>query len=188
MRYTRMVLIRHRKRRGKMPSLFRTKNFSVTEALYRVKGIRRKYEIITKSDTVLIIPILSDGRILMEKQWRYPVDKYIYELPAGTVDKGEPPKKTAIRELKEETGYTAKSIKFLFKGYPAPGLMDEMMYFYLATGLKRGKTELDKDEVISLHPIKIKKAISMVKEGKIVDTKTIAALLYYSSFLNTSRL
>ena len=66
--------------------------------------------------------------------------------------------------------------------------MDEMMYFYLATGLKRGKTELDKDEVISLHPIKIKKAISMVKEGKIVDTKTIAALLYYSSFLNTSRL
>ncbi len=169
-------------------NLFSTKNFSVRQALYRVKGIRRKYEIITKSDTVLIIPVLNNGKILMERQWRYPVDKYIYELPAGTVDKGEPPKKTAIRELKEETGYTAKSMRFLFKGYPAPGLMNEMMYFYLATGLKKGQAKLDKDEVISLHPISVSKAMSMVKEGKIVDTKTIAALLYYSSFLNTERL
>ena len=78
-------------------NLFSTKNFSVRQALYRVKGIRRKYEIITKSDTVLIIPVLNNGKILMERQWRYPVDKYIYELPAGTVDKGEPPKKTAAR-------------------------------------------------------------------------------------------
>ncbi len=171
-----------------MPRLLSTKNFSVREALYRVKGIRRKYEIITKSDTVLIIPILNDGKILMERQWRYPVDRYIYELPAGTVDKGEPPKSTAARELKEETGYTAKSIKFLFKGYPAPGLMDEMMYFYLATGLKKGAARPDKDEVISLHPMTVRKAIGMVKDGQIVDTKTIAALLYYSSFLNTARL
>ena len=171
-----------------MQRLLRTKNFSVKEALFRVKGIRRKYEIITKNDTVLIIPILNDGKILMEKQWRYPVDKYIYELPAGTVDCGESPKKTAARELKEETGYTAKSIKFLFKGYPAPGLMNEMMYFYLVTGLKKGQSKPDKDEVISLKPITIRKAMAMVKEGEIVDTKTIAALLYYSSFVNTARL
>jgi len=171
-----------------MQRLLRTKNFSVKEALYRVKGIRRKYEIITKSDTVLVMPLLNDGKILMERQWRYPVGKYIYELPAGTVDNGEAPKKTAARELKEETGYTAKSIKFLFKGYPAPGLMDEMMYFYLATGLKKGQPKLDKDEVISLKPITIRQAMGMIKKGEIVDTKTIAALLYYSSFLNTARL
>ena len=168
-----------------MQKLLSTKHFSVKEALYRVKGIRRKYEIITKSDTVLIIPVLDDGRILMEKQWRYPVGKYIYELPAGTVDKKELPRQTAIRELEEETGYRAKSVRFIFKGYPAPGLMDEMMYFYLATGLSKGKTNMDKDEVISLKPIPAKKAISMIRKGEIFDTKTIAALLYYSSFLNT---
>ena len=171
-----------------MQRLLSTRNFSVKEALYRVKGMRRKYEIITKSDTVLIVPILNDGKVVMERQWRYPVNRHIYELPAGTVDKGEAPKKTAARELEEETGYTAKSIKFLFKGYPAPGLMDEMMYFYLATGLKKGRAKPDKDEVISLKPVSMRKAVGMVREGEIVDTKTIAALLYCSSFLNTSRL
>ena len=65
----------------RVQNLFSTKNFSVREALYRVKGIRRKYEIITKNDTVLIIPILGNGKILMERQWRYPVDKYFRRMP-----------------------------------------------------------------------------------------------------------
>ena len=185
-----MTDLRRRRRESSeaMKELLSGRNFSVKEVLYKVKGIRRRYRIITKSDTVLIIPILGDGRIMLERQWRYPVKGYIYELPAGTVEKREPPVKTAARELEEETGYKAKRMRFLFKGYPAPGLMDEMMHFYIAEGLYKGKIALDKDEIISTKTVSLAKAISMVKKGDIVDTKTIAALLYYSAFRKSLRL
>ncbi len=173
-----------------MATVFRAKAFRVEEIFPVIKGKRAKYDVIRKSGASVIVPILPDKRILLERQKRYVINRFIYELPAGTMEKGENPRKTAARELEEETGYKARSMKLLFKGYSSPGIMDEMLYFYVAEGLYKGKMRRERDEIMTLKKISLEEAIKMMRNGTIIDAKTIAGILYYANLCsqNTSLL
>ncbi|MEX1996089.1 MAG: NUDIX hydrolase, partial [Nitrosopumilaceae archaeon] len=106
---------------------------------------------------------------------------YVLEIPAGTLEKGEKPRKCAFRELKEETGYEAKSMTSLIKYYPSIGYNTELIHCFVASGLKKSsKLKLDADEIISVVKIDFKKVLRMILSGKIVDSKTICAVLTYA--------
>jgi ADP-ribose pyrophosphatase len=131
-----------------------------------------------------IIPILGNGKVVLERNYRKTIGRFLYELPAGKrSNPKEPPIMTAKRELKEETGYTAGKIKLLFKNYSRPGSDNSVRYYYIATELVPGKQVLDHDERITVHPVSITEAVRMVKNGRIVDAKTVAGILYYYNFI-----
>lgn len=130
-----------------------------------------------KASAVLAFDIKGD--VIIEEQFRYPYDDTIIEIPAGKCDGNEDPKDAAIRELKEETGYSAKFIEFLGLFYPSVAYTDEIIYLYLATGLTKGEQHLDKDESLEYKKVSFKKLLSMIEQGKIQDGKTLAAVTYY---------
>ena len=133
-------------------------------------------EWINHPGAVCIIPVLPNGDIALIRQFRYPVNQEMIELPAGKLDSNEVPEKCALRELEEEIGYSAKNIKFLTKIHPAIGFANEEMYIYMATELVKTQTNLDKDEFLILHPTTLNNAMEMVWSGNITDVKTIIGL------------
>ena len=125
-----------------------------------------------------IIPILPDGRVIMERQYRYAHGKVMLEIPAGKLDSpDEPPLEAAKRELREETGATAEKITFLGKIASCPALLDEIVYLYLAEDISFGKRELDDDEFLDLEFIHLNTLYDMVMNGEIEDGKTQIAIL-----------
>lgn len=138
-------------------------------------------EYIQHPGAVAIVPFINKNDIIMVKQYRYPVNKITYELPAGKLDKKESLLTCAKRELKEETGYSARKIKKLISFYPSTAFSDEELHIYFATDLIQGKTNPDDDEFIEKVTVPFKQAIRMIKDGKIKDAKTIIALLYIAS-------
>jgi ADP-ribose pyrophosphatase len=114
----------------------------------------------------------------MIRQFRLSAGKVLWEIPAGTIEEGEKPEDCAVRELKEETGYTAESMKLLFRCYPTPGYSTEVMHCFLATSLTRHRRELDEDEVISVKPTALEAVFRMIASGEIIDAKTIAVVSY----------
>ncbi len=123
---------------------------------------------------------IDKGKILLVKQYRFP-HGYVLEIPAGTLEKGEKPRKCAFRELKEETGYEAKRMTSLIKYYPSIGYNTELIHCFVASGLKKSsKLKLDVDEIISVVKVDFKKALRMILSGKIVDSKTICAVLTHA--------
>jgi ADP-ribose pyrophosphatase len=156
--------------------------FSVVKEYARSRAGKFQYDMILHPNSAVIIPLLDKNTIVMEMEYRIPIKKYVYELPAGKMNRGERPEEGAMRELLEETGYKAGSLKLLFKAYTAPGLETEVLYFYIATNLSKGARKLDPDEMIDVKKVKIRDAIKMVKNNKIEDTKTVAGLLFYKTF------
>ncbi len=162
--------------------VYRGWRFKVEEEDMIVNGsIMHLNRVVPKTDFAVMVPVLPDGRVVLERIYRAVIKKRIYELPAGTMEAGERPEACARRELEEETGFKAKSMRFLFKGYPSPGIITYMAHCYLATGLSRGKVHRDPYEDIKVIAVPLKKALKMIDDGKIVDMKSIAGLLYYSS-------
>lgn len=144
-----------------------------------VNKCRVTREVIEHRGAAAILAI-DKGRILLVKQHRFP-HGYVLEIPAGTLEKGEQPRKCAYRELKEETGYEAKKMVPLIKYYPSIGYNTELIHCFVASGLKKSsKLKLDADEIISVVKIDFKKALRMILSGKIVDSKTICAVLTYA--------
>ncbi len=141
-------------------------------------------EIVEHADGVVIVALLPNGNVIMEKQFRKPVEGEVFELPAGKVDSGEEPLNAAIRELKEETGYSAKNISLLTKSWPSVGFSDEVLHIYLATGLTKGDTCLDENEVIDLEEHHIDTLFQMVMEGKIIDGKTHIGILMTKALID----
>jgi ADP-ribose pyrophosphatase len=135
-------------------------------------------EVIKHPGAVAIIPILDDGRILLEKQYRKAVEKELYEIPAGTLEKGEQLRTCVKRELLEETGYAAQKIERLISFHPAPGYTSEMIHLFAARGLVLKKACPEEDETITLAPLPYDKIIRLIRQGKIADGKTILAMLY----------
>ncbi|MCL4383746.1 NUDIX hydrolase [Candidatus Marsarchaeota archaeon] len=127
----------------------------------------------------VIILAIYEKKIAMIKQYRPSIKKYIFELPAGTLEKNEDPKIRAKKELKEETGLITDKVKFLFKSYPTPGVSNEMHYFFLAFPNKKQKQELEKHEVIKLEFISFEQIKQMIKNNKIMSGPAIQALLFY---------
>jgi ADP-ribose pyrophosphatase len=133
-------------------------------------------EIVKHPGAVLIVPYLTNKKIVLLRQYRPVIDDYMLELPAGTLAKNEKPGLCAKRELLEETGYKAKYIKKIGKIYPCPGYSTEKITFFLAQGLEKAEQSLEKDEVIEIVILTKTQIKKLFKQGKIVDAKTICAL------------
>ena len=153
-------------------------SLSLCDGIIEKRSVRR--EIIEHRGAAAILAI-ENGKAILVKQHRFP-HGYVLEIPAGTMNKGEKdPKKCAIRELKEETGYEAKKMIPLIKYYPSIGYNTELIHCYVATGLKKSSDlKLDDDEILSVVKIDFKKVQRMILSGKITDSKTICAVLTYA--------
>lgn len=146
-------------------------------------GVTIDMEIIRHPGAAAIVPLLDNNTVLLLKQYRHAVDGFIWEIPAGTLETGEAPLQCAGRELTEETGYTAGQFEKLVELTPLPAYSDERIHIYLARGLSRAQQNLDVDELLSVHPIKLQRSLEMVEEGKIKDAKTIVGLQMVASRL-----
>lgn len=141
-------------------------------------GFVATYEMIRHPGASLIVPFLNSHTVIMLRQLRPVIGSYIYELPAGTLDKGESPLGCARREIVEETGYRASRYKLLGAIYPVPGYSTEKIFLYKAEGLKPTKRLVEEDEVIESKPFSKSAVRALFRQGKIVDAKTICALAY----------
>ena len=149
-------------------------------------GRRTIREVAEHSDAVCMIPIDDDGNVLLVRQYRKPTESSLLEAPAGGVEAGEVSEETVLRELQEEVGYTAASLRHLASFWVAPGWATERMHAYLATGLTPSKLAADDDENIQVVRIPFADALSMIQTGEIHDGKTIASLLLAQPLLENS--
>ncbi len=137
----------------------------------------------------VIILAIYNNKIAMIREYRPSIKRYIYELPAGTLEKDEAPSERARKELMEETGLIvdSKNLQFLFKSYPSVGVSNEMQYFYLAFPEKKHAQRLERHEVIKVEFITLDKAIKMIKDNRIVNGPMIQAVLFYKEFIAKNR-
>lgn len=134
-------------------------------------------EIVEHNGAVAIVPITTDGKVIMVKQFRYACGRPVLELPAGKIDKGEMnPVDVAHRELKEETGYTAEKIVYLGKINPSVAYCEEIIRIYAMTGLTPGEQDLDVDEALDVYEYPFEEVYQMAAKGEIIDSKTIAGI------------
>jgi ADP-ribose diphosphatase len=150
----------------------------VRESVNSPSGQVKTREIIRHPGACVILPLLDDGRVCLIRNWRFAVGQTLIELPAGTLEPPEPPEVTAERELIEETGYRAKRIQFLHAFFLSPGILDEKMHLYLATGLTEGETAREEGEEIENWLVPCDEAIAMIFRREIQDAKTIVGLLW----------
>jgi ADP-ribose pyrophosphatase len=146
-------------------------------------GIRTTREVITHSGSVVVLPVLPDGRVVLIRQYRHAARQYLWELVAGRMDHGETPKRGAARELIEETGYRAKTFTVFLDVFPSPGFLEERMYILLAEGLTPGKAQPEEDEKIISRAYKPSELREMIHRGQLCDAKSVAGILYYLTFL-----
>jgi len=147
-------------------------------------GVRVEREIVHHAGSVVILAHSNDGRIVLVRQYRYPVRKSLWELTAGVMKPGERPLAAARRELLEETGYRARKWRLLFDFYPSPGILTEKMFLIEAIGLTGSKPHPDPDERIQVGHFTPVQLTKMIKSGRIQDGKTLLGLLWL--LLNTS--
>lgn len=159
--------------------IFQGRVLSLSTYKVTIRGRKVTREVIEHPGAAAMLAI-EKGRVLLVKQHRFP-HGFVLEIPAGTLKKGESPRRCAFRELKEETGYEAKEMTPLVKYHPSIGYNTEIIHCYVASGLKKvSGLELDEDEIISVVRIDFKKVLKMVLSGKITDSKTICAVLTYA--------
>lgn len=141
-------------------------------------------EYIKHPGAVVIIPLLDDGTVLMERQFRYPINRVFIEFPAGKIDPGEAPLACAKRELLEETGYTATDWQFVCTIHNAIAYADEHLDLYLARGLVEGERKLDDEEFLDTFKASPEDLLTWIREGKITDVKTVIGAFWLEKILN----
>jgi ADP-ribose pyrophosphatase len=152
-------------------------------------GSTGEMEMIRHSGASAVLPVLSDPdgpdpQIVLVRQYRYASGGYLYEVPAGRPDRaGEPWEECARRELREETGLEAGTLRPLTSIWTTPGFTDERIHLFLATDLTAGETEYDADEFMETVKLPMSEALRMVRDGEITDAKTICTLLYAAGFV-----
>jgi ADP-ribose pyrophosphatase len=134
-------------------------------------------EIAEHSDSVCMVPIDDQGNVLMVRQYRKPAEADLLEVPAGGIEAGEASEEAVLRELKEETGYTAGKLQLLSSFWIAPGWCTEFMHAYLATDLSPASLAADEDENITVVRVPLEEVIGLMERGDIQDAKSIASLL-----------
>lgn len=144
-------------------------------------------EIVRHPGASAVLPFLSDPagddpQVLLIRQYRYAVEEFIYEVPAGRLDAGEDPLDCARRELREETGCTAERVEHMYTMYTTPGFTDEKIHLFLAVGLTQGEAGREADEFLEVVPMPLSRALAMIERGEIKDSKTALALLYAAGF------
>jgi ADP-ribose pyrophosphatase len=121
---------------------------------------------------------LEDPRVLLIKQFRHAAGGFLLEIPAGRLESGESPLECAARELKEETGWTARSLEHVLTMYTTPGFTDERIHLFVASGLEPGEPAREKDEVLDIVMMPMSTAVEMISSGEIEDAKTAVAILF----------
>lgn len=156
-------------------------------------GSTGELELVRHSGAAAVVPVLGDAdaedpEIVLLRQFRYAAGGDIYEIPAGRPDEeGEPWEQVATRELEEETGYVAGSLRRVTTIYTTPGFTDERIHLFVATDLTRGETNLDEDEFVEVLTRPLSEVRAMVRDGRIVDAKSLIALLHYLTFSGSHR-
>jgi ADP-ribose pyrophosphatase len=161
-----------------------------SERVVEPSGVRVLREVVRHTGSVVVLATIGDGKnpkILLERQYRHAAGSYLWELPAGRIDKGEQALAAAKRELLEETGYKAITWKKILKFYASPGFLAEPMTVFWARGLTPGQAQPEDDEVIAQRLVPLSKAVQMVTHGTIRDAKTIAGVLWLSHHENSRR-
>lgn len=143
-------------------------------------GVRAVREVVRHRGSVAALAVHEDGRVVLVKQYRYPVDEELWELPAGRLDPGETPAQGARRELEEEAGLRAESIEPLARYYTTPGFCDEEMHIFRATKLIAVAARPEPDERIEIITCTFEEARSMIARGEVREGKTLVALLLES--------
>ena len=158
----------------------------VRENVTLENGTTTDVEFIEHPGATAIIPFLDDTRIVLLKQYRHALKKFIWEIPAGTLDPQEEIIGCAKRELIEETGYSAGQWHRIGEITPVPGYSDERIHIYLATELQPAEQHLDEDEVIQVQEVEFLKALEMIGDGEIQDAKSIAGLFLAAKWLKSN--
>ncbi|MEG2002143.1 MAG: NUDIX hydrolase [Clostridia bacterium] len=136
-------------------------------------------EFIVHNGAVAVIPVLPDGKILMERQFRYPNHKVYLEIPAGKLELNEDPLEAAARELQEETGAVADKVEFLCDIQPTIAYSTEIIHIYVATGIHFVDTKLDEDEFVEIEKFELDELVKMILNNEIHDSKTCYGILHY---------
>ena len=162
-----------------------------SKVIFDGKVVRLMYDVVTLPNggesireyvkhvgAVCIVPVTDDGRVILERQYRYAVGETLIEIPAGKLDSAdEVPLEAALRELREETGIVPAEMIYMGVYYGSPAIMGEKIHMYLAKGLQFGKDDLDADEFLEVFTIPLTEAVEMVLRGEIKDGKTQTAIL-----------
>jgi ADP-ribose pyrophosphatase len=146
-------------------------------------GHKSQREYVLHPGAVVVVPLLSNGKVIMEKQFRYPLQQAFIEFPAGKIDPGEDILITGQRELLEETGYRAVQWVKLGHQHPCIGYSNEVIHIYLASQLSAGQHQRDVDEALEVFELDFDECLAMVKRGEITDGKTIVALFFAEKYL-----
>ncbi len=153
------------------------------DAVRLPNGNTSQREYVMHPGAVVVVPILANGNVVLERQFRYPLNQVFIELPAGKIDPDEDVLKTGQRELLEETGYSANDWVKLGAQHPCIGYSNEVIHIYLVTGLVAGKHQRDEDETLEVFEMKFEDCLSMIQRGEITDGKTIVALFLAEKYL-----
>lgn len=149
-----------------------------------VDGESANREVVDHPGGVAVVGITEDNEVLLVRQFRYPYQETILEIPAGKLEKGEDPKEAAIREFKEECGAEAALFEYLGEIYPTPGYCSEIIRIYYARGLTFGEQHLDEDEFLDVFKIPFKDCVSKIMSGEIKDAKTIVGIFKLKELLS----
>jgi len=140
-------------------------------------------EVVEHPGGVGIVPVTADNKVLMVRQYRYPMEEELLEIPAGKLDDGEDPYECAVRELSEETGCTAGKIVDLGEIYPSPGFCREILYIYLALDLSSGEMHLDENELLSVEAYGFGELMEMIMANELRDAKSIVGIMKAKEYL-----
>ena len=151
-------------------------------------GTKKLREYTKHPGAAAVIPILPDGKIGLIRQFRYPTNDILIEVPAGKIDPGEDVEETARRELQEEIGYHPNKLTYLTKIHPCVGYSDECIWLYLGEDLEKVKQNKMDDESLEFHPVSIEEAIEMVWMGKVTDVKTIISIFWVEKLVLNNQL
>jgi ADP-ribose pyrophosphatase len=164
--------------------ILETKKFSVHIKKFILPN-GREYEsaYVNHRGSVVVIPFLTDNELLMIKQYRPILGKWLIEFPAGTIEENEPPENTARRELIEETGYSPNSLEYVHSFYVSPGITNEKMYIFIAKGLRHVGSKPEYHELIEVIKININDLYELVRKKVIEDGKSLVAVMFLNKFL-----
>lgn len=152
-----------------------------TDELRYADGATHRCDVVEHEGTFSIIALCAPFELVLVRQYRHPVARVLWEIPAGTSERGEPPEDGARRELAEETGYRAGRMRALWSAYMTPGFCDELMHFYVAEDLQAGAQALDEDERIEVGCFTLDRALELLARGEIADVKTLLALQWLAA-------